>query len=164
MIRVMVVDDQASARMGLSMMVGRDPGLSVVATADDGGAALAELARRKDAGEPLPDVVVSDVRMPGTGGVTLAREVASRGVTVNAVAPGFIQTDMTAGMNETALQKGLAAVPMGRIGKPEDVANAVVLPRKRRRWLYHRLRPQGWTAACTSERSAPAKRLSGGNQ
>lgn len=78
MIRVMIVDDQASARMGLSMMVGRDPGLSVVATADDGGAALAELARRKDAGEPLPDVVVSDVRMPGTGGVTLAREVASR--------------------------------------------------------------------------------------
>ena len=78
MIRVMIVDDQASARMGLSMMVGRDPGLSVVATADDGGAALAELARRKDAGEPLPDVVVSDVRMPGTGGVALAREVASR--------------------------------------------------------------------------------------
>lgn len=78
MIRVMVVDDQASARMGLSMMVGRDPGLSVVTTADDGEAALAELARRKGAGEPLPDVVVSDVRMPGMGGVTLAREVASR--------------------------------------------------------------------------------------
>lgn len=56
---------------------------------------------------------------------TIAREVASRGITVNAVAPGFIQTDMTAGMNEAALQKGLAAVPMGRIGKPEDVANAV---------------------------------------
>lgn len=78
MIRVMLVDDQASARMGLSMMVGRDPGLSVVATADDGGAALAELARRNGTGEPLPDVVVSDVRMPGTGGVALAREVASR--------------------------------------------------------------------------------------
>lgn len=56
---------------------------------------------------------------------TIAREVASRGITVNAVAPGFIQTDMTAGMNEAALQKGLSAVPMGRIGKPEDVANAV---------------------------------------
>ncbi|HIS02679.1 MAG TPA: 3-oxoacyl-[acyl-carrier-protein] reductase [Candidatus Pullichristensenella avicola] len=56
---------------------------------------------------------------------TVAREVASRGVTVNAVAPGFIETDMTAGMNEAALQKGLSAVPMGRIGKPEDVANAV---------------------------------------
>ncbi len=56
---------------------------------------------------------------------TIAREVASRGVTVNAVAPGFIETDMTASMNEAALQKGLSAVPMGRIGKPEDVANAV---------------------------------------
>ena len=78
MIRVMLVDDQASARMGLSMMVGRDPGLSVVATADDGGAALAELARRTDAGEPLPDVVVSDVRMPGTGGVTRARAAITR--------------------------------------------------------------------------------------
>lgn len=78
MIRVMVVDDQASARMGLSMMVGRDPELSVIATADDGGAALAELARREGADEPLPDVVVSDVRMPGAGGVALAREVASR--------------------------------------------------------------------------------------
>lgn len=78
MIRVMVVDDQESARMGLSMMVGRDPELSVVATADDGGASLAELVRREGAGEPLPDVVVSDVRMPGTGGVALAREVASR--------------------------------------------------------------------------------------
>lgn len=60
------------------MMVGRDPELSVIATADDGGAALAELARREGAGEPLPDVVVSDVRMPGAGGVALAREVASR--------------------------------------------------------------------------------------
>ena len=56
---------------------------------------------------------------------SLAKELAGRNITVNAVAPGFIQTDMTAGMNEAALQKGLAAVPMGRIGKPEDVANAV---------------------------------------
>ena len=56
---------------------------------------------------------------------TVAREVASRGITVNAVAPGFIETDMTKGMSEAALNAGLAAVPMGRIGKPEDVANAV---------------------------------------
>ena len=56
---------------------------------------------------------------------TIAREVAARGITVNAVAPGFIETDMTKGMSEAALQAGLAVVPMGRIGKPEDVANAV---------------------------------------
>ena len=56
---------------------------------------------------------------------TIAREVATRGITVNAVAPGFIETDMTKGMSEAALKAGLAAVPMGRIGAPEDVANAV---------------------------------------
>ena len=56
---------------------------------------------------------------------TIAREVASRGITVNAVAPGFIETDMTKGMSEAALKAGLSAVPMGRIGSPEDVANAV---------------------------------------
>lgn len=56
---------------------------------------------------------------------TIAREVASRGITVNAVAPGFIETDMTRSMPEAALQAGLAAVPMGRIGTARDVANAV---------------------------------------
>ena len=56
---------------------------------------------------------------------TIARECASRGITVNAVAPGFIETDMTASMPEAALKAGLAAVPMGRIGSAEDVANAV---------------------------------------
>lgn len=56
---------------------------------------------------------------------TVAREVASRGITVNAVAPGFIETDMTASMSGAALEKGLAAVPMGRIGSAEDVACAV---------------------------------------
>lgn len=56
---------------------------------------------------------------------TIAREVAARGITVNAVAPGFIETDMTKSMSEAALNAGVAAVPMARIGKPEDVANAV---------------------------------------
>lgn len=56
---------------------------------------------------------------------TIAREAASRGVTVNAVAPGFIETDMTRSMSEAALKAGLDAVPMGRIGTAQDVANAV---------------------------------------
>lgn len=56
---------------------------------------------------------------------SIAREVASRGITCNAVAPGFIETDMTAAMNEDALARALGAVPMGRMGKPEDVAEAV---------------------------------------
>lgn len=55
-----------------------------------------------------------------------AREVASRGITVNAVAPGFIDTDMTEAMPEGAKDKIITGIPMGRTGKPEDVAEAVV--------------------------------------
>lgn len=54
-----------------------------------------------------------------------AREVASRGITVNAVAPGFIDTDMTEAMPEGAKDKIVTGIPMGRTGKPEDVAEAV---------------------------------------
>lgn len=56
---------------------------------------------------------------------SLAKELASRGVTVNAVAPGFMETDMTAAMPETAKTATLAAIPMGRMGAAEDVAKAV---------------------------------------
>ena len=56
---------------------------------------------------------------------SLAKELASRGVTVNAVAPGFIDTDMTAAMTESAKTATLAAIPMQRLGAPEDVARAV---------------------------------------
>ena len=55
-----------------------------------------------------------------------ARELASRHVTVNAVAPGFINTDMTAGLSEAVRAEWAARVPLGRFGEPEDVANAVV--------------------------------------
>lgn len=55
----------------------------------------------------------------------VAREVAKRGITVNAVAPGFIETDMTAAMNPETLKAALAAVPAGRMGKPEEVAAVV---------------------------------------
>jgi 3-oxoacyl-[acyl-carrier protein] reductase len=57
---------------------------------------------------------------------TLAREYASRGVTVNAVAPGFIATDMTAGLPEDVKKKIVEQTPLGRIGSPDEVAAAVV--------------------------------------
>lgn len=56
---------------------------------------------------------------------SLAKEFAARGVTVNAVAPGFIGTDMTNAMTDAAKQAAVASIPAGRIGAPEDVANAV---------------------------------------
>jgi len=55
----------------------------------------------------------------------LAREVASRGITVNAVAPGFVQTDITAGMTESQVSAVLASVPLGRMAVPDEVAPLV---------------------------------------
>jgi 3-oxoacyl-[acyl-carrier protein] reductase len=53
---------------------------------------------------------------------TIARELAARNVTCNAVAPGFIETPMTASMNQDALQEAMKSIPLRRMGKPEDVA------------------------------------------
>lgn len=56
---------------------------------------------------------------------SLAREVASRGITVNCVAPGFIDTDMTSALSEAQRAELLKDVPLGRLGRPQDVAAAV---------------------------------------
>jgi 3-oxoacyl-(acyl-carrier-protein) reductase len=58
--------------------------------------------------------------------MSVAREVARKGVTVNAVAPGFIETDMLKGVPEAALEQVKAMTPMGRLGKPEEIADAIV--------------------------------------
>ena len=56
---------------------------------------------------------------------SLAREIGSRQITVNCVAPGFIDTDMTSELNEALIQSMLNAVPLAKLGKPEDIAAAV---------------------------------------
>ncbi|MCK8601921.1 3-oxoacyl-[acyl-carrier-protein] reductase [Desulfoferrobacter suflitae] len=56
---------------------------------------------------------------------SLARELISRNITVNAVAPGFIETDMTAALTDKAKESLLAQIPAARLGTPEDVAGAV---------------------------------------
>ncbi len=56
---------------------------------------------------------------------SLSRELGSRGITVNAIAPGFIQTDMTAMLPEDAQKALLARIPLGALGTVEDVARAV---------------------------------------
>jgi 3-oxoacyl-[acyl-carrier protein] reductase len=57
---------------------------------------------------------------------SLAREVGSRGITVNCVAPGLIDTDMTRALDEAQQRQILAGIPLGRWGKVEEVAAAVV--------------------------------------
>jgi 3-oxoacyl-[acyl-carrier protein] reductase len=56
---------------------------------------------------------------------SLAREIGKKGITVNCVAPGFIQTDMTAGLPDMVKQAAMEVIPMKRMGQPEDVANLV---------------------------------------
>ena len=63
----------------------------------------------------------------GVSGMTrsLARELGSRNITVNCVAPGFIDTDMTKSLDEKQKESLLAGIPLGRLGRPEDIAAAV---------------------------------------
>jgi 3-oxoacyl-[acyl-carrier protein] reductase len=56
---------------------------------------------------------------------SLARELASRGITANAVAPGFIETDMTAGLGEDLIKKYAEQIPLGRFGSIDDVAGTI---------------------------------------
>ena len=55
----------------------------------------------------------------------LAREIGSRNITVNCVAPGFIDTDMTKALGEDQHEALLTQIPLGRLGQPEDIAHAV---------------------------------------
>lgn len=57
---------------------------------------------------------------------TVARELAARGITCNAIAPGFVKTDMTAALSEATREAALARIPLRRMGCPEDVANLAV--------------------------------------
>ncbi len=58
--------------------------------------------------------------------MSLAREVATKGVTVNSISPGYIETPMTAAMPPPVLEKIVASIPAGRMGRPEDIARTVV--------------------------------------
>jgi 3-oxoacyl-[acyl-carrier protein] reductase len=81
------------------------------------------VARRGNAGQ-----INYSAAKAGLIGLTksLAREVASRNVRVNAVAPGYIETEMTAKLDEKSRQALIGAIPLGRIGSPDNVADAVV--------------------------------------
>jgi 3-oxoacyl-[acyl-carrier protein] reductase len=57
---------------------------------------------------------------------SLAKEIASRNIAVNCIAPGFIDTDMTAGLGDKVKEGILAQVPLGRLGRPEEIANSAL--------------------------------------
>ena len=59
-------------------------------------------------------------------GKATSKELASRNITVNTIAPGYIETEMVEGIQETAKEKLFNQIPLGRIGKPEEIASAVL--------------------------------------
>ena len=69
---------------------------------------------------------------------SLAQEVGSRNITVNCVAPGFIDTDMTKALPDAQREALLARIPLGRLGAPEDIAHAVAFLAGPRGGLHHR--------------------------
>ena len=74
---------------------------------------------------------------------TLARELASRGITVNAVAPGFIVTDMTDVLSDQIKEAILAKIPLGKFGEGEDIAAAVAFLASAGSEIHHRPGPDG---------------------
>jgi 3-oxoacyl-[acyl-carrier protein] reductase len=76
---------------------------------------------------PLPGQAAYAASKSGLEGLTraLSRELASKGVLVNAVAPGLIETEMLTGMASTALQEHLDDVAIGRVGRPDEIANVI---------------------------------------
>ena len=71
------------------------------------------------------DLLIDRIDAEPYAGQSIARELASRSVTCNAVAPGFIQTDMTAAVDEEVSKQILTRIPLKKFGKPEDVAHMV---------------------------------------
>ncbi len=69
---------------------------------------------------------------------SLAREVASRGITVNAIAPGLIETDMTAVLSDEIRKNILTKIPLGSLGQPDDIASAVAFLASPEAKLHHR--------------------------
>ena len=77
-IRVMIVDDQAPTRLGLGLMVRKDPGLRVMLEAENGQQAIDRLAQAEELGRALPQVVLMDVRMPMLDGIDATAAIVRR--------------------------------------------------------------------------------------
>ena len=138
-----VVNNAGITRDGLFMRMKESDWRSVLETNLDGAyrvtrAVISSMVRQRHGRVINISSVVGQMGNPGQAnyvaskagliGLTkaLAREVASRGITVNAITPGYIETDMTSQMSEKARDAMLAMVPLRRIGSVEDIAAATV--------------------------------------
>ena len=89
-----------------------------------------------------------------------ARELASRGITVNAVAPGFIKTEMTEVLSEQVQNHAKSQIPLGSFGNPEDVAEAVWVSCIRQSRIYHRTGIEcGWRYGNVEKENSMKRRV-----
>ncbi|NLT25526.1 MAG: response regulator transcription factor [Microbacteriaceae bacterium] len=154
-IRVLVVDDQALVREGLSLIAGSDPGIEVVGTADDGRAGLEAALRLR------PDVVLMDVRMPGMDGIEataklLARPAEAAEIRVLALttydSEDFAVRMLAAGASGFLL-KDAPGEELVRAIRTVHLGDAVLDPRMTRQ-LVDRLTAGGRTAPIDEQRAA----------
>lgn len=160
MVTVTVVDDQRATRMGLALMINRADDLTVVAEASDGRDAVDQLQLRASEGDPLPDVVIMDIRMPRLNGIDATAVITRLFPSIKTlVLTTYDQDDYAFG----ALNAGAAGFLLKDTRTPElhqalravAAGDAILTPRITRQLLDRRMVPH----ATTPEQLAARERL-----
>ena len=159
-IPVMIVDDQPETRLGLSLMVRRDPGLAVMFEAGDGRQAIDRIERAEQLGRDLPRVVLMDVRMPVLDGIDATAAITRRwpGVRV-LILTTYDEDDYAFGGLEAGasgfLLKDVRAGELCRAVRSVADGDAVLTPRVTREVLARSVRASGRDARGRAARRVP---------
>ena len=146
MIRTMIVDDQEGVRMGLSLMLRRVDGVTVVLEAEDGQQAIDRLAQAEELGRALPDVILMDVRMPRMDGIDATARITARWTDVRVLILTTYDEDDYAfgGLSAGAsgfLLKDVHAAELARAVRAVADGDAVLTPRITRTVIEQGMRP-----------------------
>ena len=150
-IPVMIVDDQPETRLGLALMVRRDPGLAIVLEAEDGRQAIDRIERAEELGRDLPRVVLMDVRMPVLDGIDATAAITRRWPNVYVLMlTTYDEDDYAFGGLEAGasgfLLKDVRAGELCRAVRSVADGDAVLTPRVTREVLARSVRASGCAA------------------
>lgn len=145
MIRTMIVDDQEGVRMGLSLMLRRADGVTVVLEAEDGQQAIDRLAQAEELGRALPDVILMDVRMPRMDGIDATARITARWTDVRVlILTTYDEDDYAFGALDAGasgfLLKDVRAVQLRDAIRAVAAGDAVLTPRITREMLKRGVR------------------------
>ncbi|WP_233543379.1 response regulator transcription factor [Collinsella sp. AM13-34] len=158
-IPVMIVDDQPETRLGLALMVRRDPGLAIVLEAEDGRQAIDRIERAEELGRDLPRVVLMDVRMPVLDGIDATAAITRRWPNVYVLMlTTYDEDDYAFGGLEAGasgfLLKDVRAGELCRAVRSVADGDAVLTPRVTREVLARSVRASGQDKRAAELRSA----------